>query len=212
MPKLGTQAGRLAAFLVAGIALTSCKIERQARVEDIWVAQAAGLITPPKGKTLPIIRGTTIETLPDTPHVRLAIARDVEWSQVRALRKQILDAGKTPYFIVADDRKVGALALYEELQGDAIDVFVSVGGKLCVAPPNSPEAKCVQRGDKLHVDRAFTRELVREAVGAYGLHDVLVKIPPDLGWGDVARAVDGARTCCLLDDRKDNDVIRVRLK
>jgi hypothetical protein len=212
VPELGSQAGRLAACLVAGIALLGCKIERQARVEDIWVAQAAGLITPPKGKTLPIIRGTTIKTLPETPYVRLAIARDVEWSEVRALRKQILDAGKTPYFIVADDRKVGALALYEELQGEAIDVFVSVGGKLCVAPPNSPEAKCVQRGDKLHVDRAFTRELVREAVGAYGLHDVLVKIPPDIEWGDVARAVDGARTCCLLDDRKDNDVIRVRLK
>ncbi len=198
--------------IVAACALSACKFERQAHVKDIWVPQAAGLIDAPKGESLPIIRGTVLKTLPKAPHVRLAIARNVVWSEVRALRKQVIDAGKTPYFIVADERKVGAIELYEDLQGEAIDVFVSVGGKLCVAPPGSPEAKCVQRGDRLHVDRAFTRELVREAVGAYGIHDVLVKVPPDIEWGDVVRAVDGARTCCLLDDRKDNDVIRVRLK
>jgi hypothetical protein len=208
----GGKASRLAACLIALLALGACKVTRQAHVEGIWVAQAAGLIDAPKGDTLPITRGLKVETLPDTPNVRLAVARDVPWSEVRGLRQRILDAGKTPYWIVADDRNVGALELYEELEGEPINVFVSVGGKLCVAPPGSPEAKCVQRGDKLHVDRAFTRELVREAVGAYGLHDVLVDIPPDIEWGDVARAVDGARTCCLIDDRKDNDEIRVRLK
>jgi hypothetical protein len=208
----GSNASRLCLCLTAGLALASCKVTRQAHVEGIWVAQAAGLIDAPKGDALPITRGLVVKELPATANVKLAVARDVPWSEVRELRKRILDAGKMPYLIVADDRKVGAIELYEELEGEAIKVFVSFGGKLCVAPPGSPEAKCVQRGDKLHVDRAFTRELVREAVGAYGLHDVLVDIPSDIEWGDVARAVDGARTCCLVDERTDNDIIRVRLK
>ncbi len=139
-------------------------------------------------------------------NVRLAIARDVLWSEVRDLRKQILASGRTPYLIVADGRNVGAFILYEELKGEPINVYVSVGGKLCVAPPRSREAKCVQRPDKSHVDRAFTRELVREAVKEYGLHDVLVDLPVDLEWGDVVRAVDGARTCCFEEN------VRVRLK
>ena len=192
--------------MLAALAFSSCKSNRQAEVKGVWVAQADGLSKLPKGETLAVNKGFSIETLPDADNILLAVARDVQWSLVRGLRKQILDAGKTPYVIVASDRKTGALELYEELQGEAIDVFVSVGGKLCVAPPDSPEAKCVQRHDKLHVDRAFTRELVREASKAWHLYDVTVEIPPDLEWGDVARAVDGARTCCYETQ------VRVRLK
>ena len=144
--------------------------------------------------------------MPDEKHIRLAIARDVLWSHVRGLRKEILKQGKVPHLLVASGNRVGGMELYEELEGEAIEVVVSVGGKLCVSPPNTPEAKCVQRADKKHVDRSFTRELVREAVKAYHLHDVNVKVPPDLEWADLVRAVDGARTCCF------DDKVRVRLK
>jgi hypothetical protein len=186
---------------------------RQACIGDIWLAQSDGLIKAGEGETLNVTRGVAVESLPDSQNVRLAIARDVLWSQVRSLRKEIIAAGKTPFLMVASDLKTGALELYEELQGEEfIDVFVSVGGKLCVSPPNTPEAKCVKSGMGIHVDRAHTRELVREAVKAWGLHDVLVDVPPDLEWADVARAVDGARTCCRLDDSLKDTAIRVRLK
>ena len=191
-------------------ALGSCKTNRQAEVAGVWIAQAEGITKAPPGEDIAIHKGTALETLPDGPVVRLAVDRDVLWSQVRDLRKQILAAGKTPYLIVADNRKIGSIELYDELEGEPINVYVSVGGKLCVAPPNSPEAKCVQRGDKLHVDRAFTRELVREAVNAYGLRDVLVDIPADLEWADVVRSVDGARTSFFHD--KSAAKVRVRLK
>lgn len=198
--------------LACGCKSTGCKGNRQAHVEDIWVPQAEGLSDAPEGDTLAITPDLAAPELPESAAVRLAVARDVPWSQVRDIRERVLSAGKTPYLLVADERKVGAIALYETLQGEAINLFVSAGGKVCVAPQGSPEAKCVQSGDKMHVDRAGTRALIREAVGAYGLQDVLVDVLPDIEWADVVRSVDGARTCCLLDDRKDNDTIRVRLK
>lgn len=188
----------------------SCKSNRQAEVAGIWIAQAEATTKVPKGPDVAISKDTTLDPLPEDASIRLAIARDVRWSAVRDLRKRILAAGKTPFLLVAHDRNVGAIELYETLEGEAINVYVSVGGKLCVAPPGSPEAKCVQRGDKLHVDRAFTRELVREAVNAYGLRDVLVDVPADLEWADVVRAVDGARTCFFYDKKAAK--VRVRLK
>ena len=46
------------------------------------------------------------------------------------------------------------------------------------------------------VDRAYTRELVREAFRASNLRHVRVEAETGLRWNDVVRAVDGARTCC----------------
>ncbi len=186
--------------------IASCKSRSQAEVAGVWIAQAESIEAFPKGNAIPMLRGAPPTDLGTEPHVRLAIARDVRWSKVRDLRKELLAQGRSPYLIVANGRKTGAFNLFDELQGEPIHVFVSVGGKLCVAPPGSPEAKCVQRGDRSHVDRAFTRELVREAVKGYRLHDVLVDVPADLEWADVVRAVDGARTCCF------ETVVRVRLK
>ena len=198
------------ALLLGGALGEGCKMERQAHIAGVWVAQADGLSKAGQGETIAITRGLEIKELPASENVRLAIARDVEWSQVRALRKRILAAGKTPFLMVASDRKTGAIELYEELDGDAstaIDVFVSVSGKLCVAPPGINQvAKCVKHPVNTHVDRSYTRELVREAHKAWGLSDVIVEIPPDLQWAEVVRAVDGARTCCY------EDKILVRLK
>lgn len=198
---------RLALALATAIPLLgSCKSRSQAEVKGIWVAQAEGIETLPDGDTIPMNRGVVPDDLGSTPDLRIAIARDVRWSAVRDLRKRLMEQGRVAHLVVANGRKKGGFQLYEELQGEPINVFVSVGGKLCVAPPGSPEAKCVQRGDRTHVDRAFTRELVREAVKGYGLHDVVVDVPADLDWADVVRAVDGARTCCF------EDKVRVRLK
>ncbi len=199
------------ALVTALLVFCSCKSRSQAEVAGVWVAQAEGIESLPQGKAVALERGrlpadASDKVLGEGPDVLLAIGRDVRWAKIRDLRKGLIESGRTPYLVVANGRKKGAFKLHDELQGEAIKVFVSVGGKLCVAPPNSPEAKCVQRGDRSHVDRAFTRELVREAVKGYGLHDVTVDVPADLEWADVVRAVDGARTCCF------EDKVRVHLK
>ena len=197
--------------LLALLTLSACKSNRQVEVEGIWVPQADGLVDAPQGTTVAVTRGVEIATIPEGKDIRLAIARDVLWSQVRALRKRILEAGNTPHLMVASDRKVGAIELYDELQSEeVIEIFVSVGGKLCVSPPGTPEAKCVQGAGKTHVDRAHTRELTREAVKAYGLHDIVVHVPPDLEWADLVRSVDGARTAFQI--LGIDETVRVRLK
>ncbi len=202
---------RWLALAAALFALGSCKSKSQAEVAGVWVAQAEGIEKLPKGKAVALVRGQVPASAADPSlgegsDVLLAIARDVRWSKIRDLSEELVTAGRTPHLIVANGRDTGSFKLRDELQGEAIKVFVSVGGKLCVAPPNSPEAKCVQRGDRSHVDRAFTRELVREAVKGYRLHDVIVDVPADLEWADVVRAIDGSRTCCF------EDKVRVRLK
>ena len=202
---------RVICVVAIGFALVSCKSKSQAEVAGVWVAQAEGIEALPTGKAVALVRGqlpadASDPVLGESKDVLLAIARDVRWAKIRDLSKGLVERGRVPHLIVANGRKKGSFKLRDELQGDPIKVFVSVGGKLCVAPPNSPEAKCVQRGDRSHVDRAFTRELVREAVKGYGLHDVLVDVPADLEWADVVRAVDGSRTCCF------EDKVRVRLK
>ena len=63
----------------------------------------------------------------------------------------------------------------------------------------------MQGADKKHVQRAFVRETIRDAVKAYGITDVDVMVTPDLQWADVVKTIDGARTCC-----GDTDV-RVKL-
>lgn len=188
----------------------ACKTNRQAEVAGVWIPQAEGTIKAPKGPNVAINTDTTLDPLPADASIRLAVAREVRWSVVRDLRERILAAGKTPYLLVANDRKVGAIELYDTLEGEAINVYVSFGGKLCVSPPRTREAKCVKPAAGIHVDRAFTRELVREAVNAYGLRDILVDVPADLEWADVVRAVDGARTCFFYDKKEAK--VRVRLK
>ena len=82
------------------------------------------------------------------------------------------------------------------MESEPIRLFTTDRGKACVSPPGVAEAKCVQRGDKKHIDRAFVRELIREAIRGYGIADVVVELPPTIEWADAVRAVDGARTCC----------------
>ncbi len=202
--------GTLVVGLALLLGLAACKFNRHAEVSGVSVAQADGIMPAPDGVDVVVTPGLKLDALPEGKVVRLAIAREVLWSQVRDLRKELLAAGKLPVLLVARDRKVGAMELFDELEGEPINVYVSVGGKLCVSPPHTPEAKCVQPFDKRHVDASFTRELIREAVNGYGLHDVLVDVPADLEWADVVRSVDGARTAFLFD--KQAAKVRVRLK
>lgn len=189
----------------------ACKSRSQAYAANVWIAQAEGIMNKPKGTAVAIVRGEvptviTEELFGTSQDVLLAVARDVQWHHIRDLRKALIDAGRVPHLLVANQRKVGTLKLRDTLKGEPIRLDVSVGGKICVSPPNSIKARCAERGDRKHVDRALTRESIRDAVKAYGLHDVLVDVPADLEWAEVVRAIDGARTCCF------EDIVRVRLK
>lgn len=193
--------------LLLALALAACEGKYQAKVEGVWIPQADSMVAAADGPTFKMEVGVEMAALPDADRVRLAIERDVPWRDVRELLERIESAGNEPVLLVGKARRVGAFVLNDALTGDrAIQILTTAEGKACVGPPGTTEYKCVARGDREHVDRAYVRELVREAVGTYDLHDVEIEIPPELGWGDVVRVIDGARTCC------GDTEMRVRLK
>ena len=185
--------------VAAAGALFSCEAPPLARVGDTSLGQADGVtpwIKDPAAKLVEFPKNPLSE-LPSEATIHLAIARQTPWHQARDLFLRLDAAGKKTLLLAGSRKHVGVFILNENLQGEAIRLWTDTNGKACVSPPGVEEAKCVKRrGDTRHVDRAFIRQLIREAVTAYGLGDVVVEIPPDLEWADVLRAVDGARTCC----------------
>jgi hypothetical protein len=136
-------------------------------------------------------------TLPDGQILRVAIDRQAPVSDAHALLARLDEAGRTPVLLVADRR--GRVHAFERppAAGDApaIRLIATPDGKACVALPDVEEAKCVTTTYG-HIDRAFTRTGVREAVTVSGLTTVAVEADPTLEWGDFVRTVDAARTCC----------------
>ena len=179
----------------------------QAKVEDILLADADDVIAVPKDSG-PLVK-LSLEHLepeiPDAPVFRLAIARDVAWEKVQKTLEAAKAKGATPIVLVGRRSDVYAFVLTDEIGEHSIHLTSTPDGKFCVGPPTTFEAKCVQGADKKHVQRAFVRETIRDAVKAYGITDVDVMVTPDLEWADVVKTIDGARTCC-----GDTDV-RVKL-
>ena len=184
---------------VALLAAGGCKGKGHAEVDGILVPQADGVAPAPAGPTLAVDLDT-IDTaaVPDGPLVRLAISRQVTWDRVSSLLERVKAAGARPVLLVGKHHKLGEFQLEDtwEDTGPAIVVHTYVDGKACVQPPGSPEAKCVQSGDRKQIDRAYVRELVREQVKLYGPR-VEVELAGGLRWDDVVRTIDGARTCCF---------------
>ena len=170
--------------------------EREARVDGILIPQARGVIDAEDGPTLHL-PGDDVSQLPDGPVIRLAIDRKVPWREVNELISRIEAAGKKPVLLVGKRFHVKGFVISEPLEGDqSIALTATSDYKSCVSPPGVDEAKCVQPIDKSYIDIAHTRTLVREAMKGYQLTDVNVEVPPELGWADVVRIIDGARTCC----------------
>jgi hypothetical protein len=186
----------LAVVLAASVG--GCESKRFLTIGETLLVQATQIEELPENPNAVTIEypADRLETLPDATEIRLAIHRDVSIGEVEELIERLEAAGKKPILLAANRRKLGAYKLRDELQGEAIRIFTNMEGKACVSPPGVAEAKCVQRSDRKHISRAFVRELTREATRAYGLADVTVESPPKLGWADVVRAIDGARTCC----------------
>lgn len=195
---------RIALSLLALAGAAAACGNGQAKVEGILIPQADGVVEAEEGDTLavPADADPAELPLPEGDVVRLAIHRDLPWKKVADLTSRIEAAGKRPVLLVGDFNKVRAIQLEDELkEGERIEVFTYVEGKVCVKPPDIIEAKCAQRSDKKHISRAYTRQFVREMLERDGVHDVLVHAPPELSWADLIRAIDGARTCCG-DDTK----------
>jgi hypothetical protein len=201
-------AGRIYICAVAALlAASGCEFKGHAKVDGILVPQATGVIDAEEGPTLHV-PGDDLTVLPDGPVVRLAIARDVKWSEVNALLKRIEEAGKRPVLLVGKRDRVHAFLLSDgEIDMDnAVALTATRDGKSCVAPPGSHEAVCAQPMDAVRIDRAYTRKLVREISMRHETTEVDAQVSGSLSWADVVRAVDGARTCC-----KDR-VMRVKLQ
>lgn len=193
--------------VVALIAAAGCSKpkDREVKVDGILLPQALAVIEAEPGPTLHV-PGDDLTTLPEGPVVRLAIARTVPWREVDALIRRVEAAGKRPVLLVGKRHHVRAFVLTEELTGkESIALTATSDYKACVSPPGVEEAKCVQPIDPKYIDVAHTRKLVREAMRKYHLTDVDVEVPADLGWVDVVRIIDGARTCC------QGTAMRVRL-
>jgi hypothetical protein len=185
-----------AAVLVVAMIAGCGQNPYEAKVDGVVLADADAVVMPDEG---PVVKLTLDNLEPEIPPVavaRLAIGLDVSWERVQTTIKAMRDAGVRPVLLVGVRQVVRAIVLSDELTGPSIHLTSTPDGKFCVGPPTSNEAKCVQSADAKHISRAFLRELIRDAVKAYDLHDVDALVTPDLKWADVVRTVDGARTCC----------------
>lgn len=187
---------------VAGLLAAACSGTGLAEIDGALLAQADAVLEPMDGETF-VIKGEdhsaqekAIDALPAGTVVRLAIDGEVPWKTVESLIDRVERQHKRLVLLVGKRHKVRALRLSDELEGPAVELIAMVDGKACVRPPGSVEAGCVQTVEEKHIDRAYVRELVREARKAYQLSDVVVQVDPALGWANVVRAIDGARTCC----------------
>ena len=174
----------------------ACGGVKEAKVGEAFLAQADGTEPAPDGPTVVVLPGRA-DPLPEGEVVRLAIDRDVLYGEIAPLIAQVRARGGSPALLVGDRRqRLAAIAIDGWAPGEtSIRVVATADGKACVSLPGIDEAKCV-RTTQARVDRSYVRELVREAFKASSLRRVTVEAEAGLRWGDVVRAVDGARTCC----------------
>jgi hypothetical protein len=174
----------------------------ETKVGKARLAEADGYVKAPDGPVVEV-PGPAI-TGPFTGAVRIAADREATYEDVRSAWTAVVAHGGQPSLLVANQDHLRALPPDDPVTpADAIKLVAHAGDvRACISPPDTPEATCIARKDHLHIDRAFVRSVVRQAVGAYHLHRVLVVMDPKLGWGDAVRAIDGARTCCEDDPKK----------
>lgn len=185
------------------VVLAACNGPGPARVGEANLAQATGTYSPPEGQTVAITAGNTELPAQLDPVVRVAFDDDLTFGTVQKVLAELEARGSQVHILVGQRKNVAAMVLEDELEGPAIRLVAELGGKACVAPPGSIEAKCVQTAEKLNISRAYVRELTREAMMGYDLYDVEAFIPDQLDWANVVRLIDGARTCCIWDHDED---------
>jgi hypothetical protein len=198
---------RRVSFVLLALGLVACKGPGPKQVGEAKLALAVGVEPiPAQAEDAPVVEilPNREATVPDAPVVKLAIDRDATWGQVKATLHAIDQRQQTAVLLVAERRKVGALARFDQvddidlpdLLAHALEITAYTDGKVCVRHPTVSEAKCVQTPSRTYIDGAFTRELVREAAKGYELSKAAADLPDALQWDDVVRVIDGVRTCC----------------
>lgn len=169
-------------------------------VGKAMLPECDGVIPAEPGVDVVMLPTDTETVIPKDPVIRIAADRFVEWSKVRDVLRQIQAQGSKPVFLVGVDNKVHAFVLSEETSGGpAIKVTATADGKACVQRPNDQIATCVQSVNGEHIERSSVREFVEEAMKDTDVTEVEVVAEGTLGWADVVRTIDGARTCCGKD-------------
>jgi hypothetical protein len=198
---------------IAMLALVVACQDPYVRVGKARLADADGTIAAPKGTTIEVPGGDVPASLSGT--VRIAADSDVPYRDVMKVLLAVRNAGGDPVLLVAHARDVRALPPPVVYTEPTIGLEARADFKACVSIPDVKEKKCVKRPDGKHIDRAFVRELVREAVNATGLTRVDVQIADTISWVDAVRAIDGARTCCQgkqIDVSIDGAATRVKIQ
>lgn len=173
--------------------------ELYVKVGKARLADADGVVPAPPGPTMEVMAGDGSPAgaqLGPGP-VRLAIDRDATWGEAMRVIESVRNAGGEPALLVSHQRKVVALPAPVAVVEESILLDARSDGRACVSPPRVADAACVARRGTNHVDRAFVRELVRQAVKTYDLPRVHVRVASNLSFADAVRAIDGARTCCF---------------
>jgi len=168
-------------------------------------AAANEVIAPESGPVL-VLGPAPDAPLPAVPKgapvVQIAAARDLPYARVRELVKAVHAAGARPVLLVGAGGKPMALPHTGAAITRSILLETEKSGddaKACMQPPEALERQCAARPGSPHVDRAFVRQIVRDAVKGYGIDVVHVKPDEQMSWADAVRAFDGARTCCGKD-------------
>lgn len=170
----------------------------EAKIDGVVLADCEGSVPVPADSG-PVVKLTLDNLEPEIPDVevaRLAIAVDVSWGRVKTAIAAMRAKGVRPVLLAGKRDEVRAVVLSDELTGTSIHLTSTPDGKFCIGPPTSNQAKCVQGSDKKHIQRGYLRELMRDAVKAYDMHDVDAMVNDEMWWADVVKTVDGARTCC----------------
>lgn len=185
-------------WAAATLLLAACgKNPYEAVVDGVVLASADKVVMPAPGPNVKLTLDHLEPQIPDVPVARLVIATDVSWGRVKTTLAAMQAKGVEPVILVGVDSDVRAFVLSDDFDGPSIHLTSTPDGKFCVGPPTTNEAKCVTSSDQKHINRAFVRETIRDAVKAYApLRNVDAMVTDDLEWGDVVRTVDGARTCC----------------
>jgi len=194
---------------LATIAFLGCDAPPLAKIGDTFVVQAADTRELPANSTAATVElaKLDLDAPPDASEIRLVADRRAPWRDVRNAVAKLEASGKTVRLLSAQRRRVGEFVLYDELSDRPIEVVTRTNGQACVRLPGVKEAKCVQRADAKHIDRAHLRQLVREAIKVSKLREVAVYVPGDMDWADVVRAMDAARTCCKETQRPKVELI-----
>lgn len=209
---------RRGVIIAIAVALTGCEAPPLAKVGETFLAQAADTRDITNGESAAVLELSAIDPAspPPNPEIHIAAGKRDKWRDIRNMVSELGSSGKKVRLLSAQRRRVGEFVLYEEVANRPIEVVARTNGQACIRLPGVKEAKCVQRADAKHIDRAHLRQLVREAIRVSKIRDVLVYVPGDMEWADVVRAVDAARTCCKqtmrpkvklvdLETRQQND-------